>query len=181
MTVLVVYASRYGATAGIAERVAATLREAGLDADARPVGEVRDVADVDAFVIGAAVYLGSWLKPATAFVERHRQALTGRPVWLFSSGPLPGSVVPGQKGPDATPTKDRGDVTPRGIDDLVASIGARDHRVFDGALDPGKLGPRDKLIRATPAGKGLLPAVDGRDWPTIEAWAREIARQLKRA
>jgi menaquinone-dependent protoporphyrinogen oxidase len=178
MNVLVTYASRYGATAGIAERVAATLRAEGVDANARPVDEVRDVAGIDAFVVGAAVYIGSWLKPATAFVERNREALAGHPVWLFSSGPLPGAVVPAKKGPHGEPESDPGDATPKGIDDLVASLGARDHRVFDGALDPAKLGLRDKAIRALPVGKGLLPEVDGRDWPAIEKWAKEIAREL---
>jgi menaquinone-dependent protoporphyrinogen oxidase len=43
MTVLVTYATRHGATAGIAERIAAGLEQAGLPADARPVGEVRDL------------------------------------------------------------------------------------------------------------------------------------------
>jgi menaquinone-dependent protoporphyrinogen oxidase len=43
MRVLVAYATRHGATAGIAERVAAALTAAGLSAEARPVEEVKDV------------------------------------------------------------------------------------------------------------------------------------------
>ena len=43
MKVLVAYATRRGATAGIAERVAAALTAAGLSAEARPVEDVKDV------------------------------------------------------------------------------------------------------------------------------------------
>jgi len=168
MTVLVTYASRYGATAGIAEQIAATLTAAGHAAQARPVDKA-DLAGAEAVVVGSAVYFGSWLKPATAFVDQHRAALAGRPVWLFSSGPLPGAVQPG--GADANPT-------PKGIAELQAALGARGHQVFDGALDPSKLSLRDRMVRALPAGRALMPEVDGRDWAAIEEWARSIGREL---
>jgi menaquinone-dependent protoporphyrinogen oxidase len=191
MTVLVAYASRYGATAEIAERIALTLIAEGVDARAQQITAVHDLAGVDAFVVGSAVYFGSWLKPATAFVERHRDTLSGRPVWLFSSGPLPGAVVPDRvagrtagESNGAVPASSNGKVShdeaqPKGVDELVSSVAARGHHVFDGALDPHKLGARDKLIRTLPAGKALLPQVDGRDWDAIESWAKEIATALK--
>jgi menaquinone-dependent protoporphyrinogen oxidase len=53
MKVLVDYASRHGSTAGIAERIAAGLREAGLSAEARPVADVDDVGSYEAVVVGA--------------------------------------------------------------------------------------------------------------------------------
>lgn len=34
------------------------------------------------------------------------------------------------------------------------------------------------MIRALPAGRGLLPEVDGRDRAAVEEWARDIAREL---
>jgi hypothetical protein len=43
MKTLVAYATRHGATAGIAERIAATLTESGRPAQARPVEEVTTV------------------------------------------------------------------------------------------------------------------------------------------
>ena len=173
MTVLVTYASRYCATAVIAEQIAATLTAAGHEAQARPVDKAGDLAGAEAVVVGSAVYFGSWLKPATAFVQRHRATLAERPVWLFSSGPLPGAVVPEKTGEER-----EGDAMPKGVDELRADVGARGHQVFDGALDPKKLGIRDRAIRALPAGKALMPEVDGRDWAAIEEWARGIGREL---
>ena len=88
MRVLVVYASRYGATQEIAERIAATLRQQSLEATVQPANHADDPAGYDAAVIGSAAYYFHWMKPATEFVRRNRDALAHRPVWLFSSGPL---------------------------------------------------------------------------------------------
>jgi len=88
MPVLVVYASKHGATQEIAERIAQTLAAAGQPAQARPVSAAADLAGNGAFVIGSAVYMGHWQKEAAEFVRRNRAVLAARPVWLFSSGPL---------------------------------------------------------------------------------------------
>ena len=52
MKVLVAYASKYGATQGIAERIAQVLTDSGLEVDLRRCGEVHEASDYDAFVIG---------------------------------------------------------------------------------------------------------------------------------
>jgi len=88
MRVLIAYASRYGTTKGIAERIAATLRLQGLDAIVEAVGKAGDPAGYDAVVIGSAAYFFRWMKDAKSFVLRYAGPLANRPVWLFSSGPL---------------------------------------------------------------------------------------------
>jgi len=88
MSTLVVYASKHGATQGIAERIASTLNETGQEAKARPVEAAGDLTCYDAFVVGSAVYGAHWQKEASAFVQRNRAVLASKPVWLFSSGPL---------------------------------------------------------------------------------------------
>src|SRR5437868_11497529 len=64
MTVLIAYASKHGSTQGIAERIAEKLRQLGKEAEARSVDAVEDPGSYEAFVIGSAVYYGSWLKEA---------------------------------------------------------------------------------------------------------------------
>jgi flavodoxin len=88
MSVLVVYASKHGATKGIAERIAETLTAAGQEAEARPVRAAGELAGHEAVVVGSAVYMRHWMEEACEFVRRNRTPLADRPVWLFSSGPL---------------------------------------------------------------------------------------------
>lgn len=174
MKILVAYASKHGATQGIAERIAATLRAAGRAAEARPVGSVGDPAGYDAIVLGSAAYLGAWLPEATAFARRHQAILADRPVWLFSSGPL-GTATTDAQGRDL-----RVAAEPNEIAELRASLQPRDHRVFFGALDRRALGFTGRLLRLLPAGRALLPEGDFRDWSEIEAWAGQIAADLAR-
>jgi menaquinone-dependent protoporphyrinogen oxidase len=172
MSILVAYASKYGATRGIAERIADTLRPAGRDAEARPVTAVDDLAGYEAFVIGSPAYYGSWLKEAAAFVRRNRAVLAARPVWLFSSGPL-GTGEQDAQGRDLREVS-----LPKEIAEFRAASGPRGHRVFFGALDLAKLDFTDRMIATLPVAHVHLPEGDFRDWPDIEAWAGSIARAL---
>jgi menaquinone-dependent protoporphyrinogen oxidase len=187
--VLIVHASRHGSTAGIAERIGEVLRDAGLDAVVAPAADQPDPQPFDACVVGAGVYMGSWVREAPEYLERFVATLATKPVWLFSSGPLPGSTKE-SKGPDVDPVENAlgpatgpGSGGRRRIEDLAARIHPREHRVFTGRFDP-KDPPKamsERIVRMLPAAKGVLPPGDFRDWPAIEGWAREIASQLKEA
>jgi menaquinone-dependent protoporphyrinogen oxidase len=175
MHVLIAYASRHGATQGIAERIAETLRAAGLGADAVRVTTVKSVTGYDAFVIGSAAYMLHWEKAATSFVRRHREEIAAKPAWLFSSGPL-GTESLDEQGRDQKVT-----AIPKEIPELTEAVRARDHRVFFGAYEPGRkpVGLAERFVNLMPAARDALPHGDFRDWPEIEAWAREIAAALR--
>ena len=100
-SVLIVHASRHGGTAGIAERIGEVLRTDGLEAVVVPAAELRDPASFDACVVGGGVYMGSWVKEGPEYLERFASTLAQRPVWLFSSGPLPAPEQPGKPRPRA--------------------------------------------------------------------------------
>ena len=184
--VLVVYGSRHGATEGIAQRIGEVLRAQGLAAPVVSADVVadEDVRDADGFVVGSAVYMGHWLKEPTAFLETYPTLLRARPVWLFSSGPLPGSTRSNDPedplmdalGPKAGP----GSGGRKKIEELAASVGARDHRVFLGRYDPDDPPQSfpERIVRMLPMAKGVLPHGDFRNWPDIEAWALEIAATM---
>jgi menaquinone-dependent protoporphyrinogen oxidase len=177
MHVLVAYASRHGATKGIAERIAATLRAAGLDADARPAASIKTLAGYDAFVIGSAAYMFHWMKEAAQFVRRNRAVLRVKPVWLFSSGPL------GTEPIDAKGRDQKVAAVPREMPELRQALNARDHRVFFGAWEPDRkpIGLAERFAALMPAAvTDEMPMGDFRDWADIEAWADEIARDLAR-
>lgn len=177
MKILVTYATRHGATRGIAQRIAQTLERSELEVTLQPVEQATAVDDYDAFVIGSAAYMGHWMKEATQFVERHRAILESRPVWLFSSGPIGTDQVDAQ-GRDVLEAS-----RPQEFTELSDAIHPREQRVFFGAYDPDAepIGLMEKfgaIFIRMPAVRKELPAGDFRDWPQIEAWANDIARAL---
>ena len=87
MNILVTYASKYGATQEIAEKIGEVLRQAGLQVDILPVASIRNLAAYEAVSLGSAVYIGKWHKEAETFLRTNEKILAERPVWLFSSGP----------------------------------------------------------------------------------------------
>ena len=175
MRVLIAYASRYGATQGIAERIAATLRQQGLEATVQPARQAADPAGYDAAVIGSAAYYFHWMKPAASFVRRNARALANRPVWLFSSGPL-GPKDKHDQGRDL-----REFLEPKEIAKFRETLKPRDHRVFFGAMDSAKLGFLHRLVYKLPANRdnALFPQGDFRNWTEIDSWAATIAHSLK--
>jgi menaquinone-dependent protoporphyrinogen oxidase len=164
--VLVAYATKYGATAEIADKIGQVLRVAGLPADVLPVKQVKDLAPYKAVVLGSAVYIGQWRKEAAAFLKANEQALAERPVWLFSSGPTgqgdPVQLAQGWRFPNA-------------LQPIADRIHARDIAVFHGALDPKKANPIEKWV----VKNVKAPFGDFRDWAAISAWAAAIADALK--
>ncbi|MBE3075422.1 MAG: flavodoxin domain-containing protein [Actinobacteria bacterium] len=179
MSVLVAYASKHGATGEIAERIAAGLRAAGQPADARPVQGAGDLDDYEGFVIGSAAYSTHWLRDATAFVRSNQELLAQRPVWLFSSGPLGVSSSPhGAAGTDAKATELSAAFEPREIRGFQATIHPRDHCIFSGALNLGRLSSAEWSCLKMPATRAILPEGDFRDWAQIQGWAEGIAQEL---
>ena len=127
LRVLIVVASKHGATAEIGTALARGLADSavgpatGLEAVCLPVEQRPDPAHYDAVVLGSAVYMGRWLEPAREYAAAHAAALRGRPVWLFSSGPIGEPPFPADE--------------PHDVGALSQLTGALRHRVFPGRLE----------------------------------------------
>lgn len=164
--VLVAYATKYGATAGIAEKIGQVLQEAGLAVDVQPADQAGDPAAYQAVVLGSAVYMGHWRKEAETFLQVHEKALAERPVWLFSSGPL-------GEGDAAELAEGYG--FPKGLQPVADRIRPRDIAIFHGAVDLQKLNRFERMMFKM----AKSPGGDSRDWGAIAAWAAGIAATLK--
>ena len=164
MRVLICAASRHGATAEIAEAIAAELARHGVAVVVRPPDRVRGVDGFDAVLLGSGVYAGHWLPAVKALADRHQEALRARPVWLFSSGPV-GAPRPLPEG------------DPVDVGRLLETTGAVEHRLFGGRLDRSRLrfGERT-IVRAIGAPDG-----DYRDWDAIRAFGADVATALRAA
>ena len=71
--ILIAYASKYGSTKEVAERIAQRLQKSGKQAEVKPVGQVADLGKAEAVIVGSALYQGGWLPEATAFVRKNAQ------------------------------------------------------------------------------------------------------------
>ncbi|TCC26619.1 flavodoxin domain-containing protein [Kribbella speibonae] len=161
MNILVAYGSKNGSTAGIADMIVAALQAEGLVAQARPAADVRAVDGYDAVVLGGALYAGRWHRDARAFARRHTKALLGRPVWLFSSGPLDDSA-------------DIGEVPPVGqVVKVIERLGAVEHVTFGGRLTEEAGGFIAKAMVRNGTGG------DFRNQERIADWAHTIASHLR--
>ncbi len=163
---LVAYAGVHGSTRSIAERIAARLEEQGVQADVRPVDAVDDLRAYDVFVVGSAVHDMAWLPEALTFVHRGAELLVRRGVWIFSVG-MPAAL----RGPwKALVAKEEDHV----VGGLIDELHPRGHRLFSGAIQPEHL---SRTGRMKFQAMGLRYG-DHRDWPAVDAWAREIGRDV---
>ena len=165
MLVMIGYASEHGSTEGIARRLGDRLRAHGHSIDVRPLDRpVEALGLYDVFVLGSAVHGGSWLREAAAFAHRETDTLARRPVWLFSVGLA--RVLGGR-------FAQAGEV-PKGVPEIMRAVGAREHRLFAGAIRPGHLPLFGRFVYRAMGGR----YGDFRDWAEVEEWAEEIAAQL---
>jgi len=166
-SILVTYATRYGSTQEVAETIATTLRESGLEVDLQPLRQVHTIDQYRAVVIGAPLYMFHWHKDALNFLTKYRTPLTARPVAIFALGPFHADEKEFQC---AREQLDKELVkfpwlTPAAIE------------IFGGKFDPEKLTFPHNLVPALKK----MPASDIRDWTVIRAWASDLAAQFQPA
>jgi menaquinone-dependent protoporphyrinogen oxidase len=167
--ILVTYASKYGSTAEIANKIGEELRQAGYKVDVLPVDGIQDLNPYEAVILGSAVYIGKWQKEAATFLRTNEASLSGRPVWLFSSGPTgkgdPVELVDDQR-------------LPAVLQPIADRIQPRDITVFHGDINLEKINSIEKWAIKSIVKK---PFGDFRDWDSIILWARKIASSLNGA
>jgi len=169
--VLVAYATRYGSTQEVAEEVAATLREGGLEVDIQPMREVRTLKGYRAVVLGAPLYMGHLHKDADAFLSRYREALAERLVAVFALGPLHGPSE-AEEWRDSRATLESELAKSPWLTPVALEM-------FGGKYDPSTLGLTHRLLSALPASPlHGMAASDVRDWTAIRAWAGGLAQKL---
>jgi menaquinone-dependent protoporphyrinogen oxidase len=166
--ILVTYASRTGATAGIAEAIGKTLTENGAQVDVLPMQAVKDLASYRAVVAGSAIQAQNWLPEAMQFVRIHQAELRSKPFAAFQVC--------------MTLAMKKGDFS-QGVSEWMQPVRSLVRPVseglFAGALDINKipsLGDRMKFKISVKM--GIWDEGDHRDWNAIHSWASSLVGKL---
>jgi len=154
-SILVAYATKHGSTREVAETIAGVLRADGYDVVVRRASDVSSLDDVEAVVLGGALYTGRWHRDARRFLSRFRGELAARRLAIFGMGPKTMSTE------DVAGSRDQLGRALQSFPDLQPVTTA----VFGGVIDPSVL--RFPFSH--------LPASDARDWRQIRRWATEVS------
>jgi menaquinone-dependent protoporphyrinogen oxidase len=163
---LIAYASRAGATADVAGAIGDVLRICGIDADVRPIKDVRSFEGYDSLVAGSAIWVGKPLPEMLRFLQQHRDCLARVPVAYFILCDTLRTYTPSNR--------------------QIALGYAVPLREIKEPIELGMFAGRRDFSRMNPLVRWLLMRVigleegDWRDWDQIRAWASRTAEHILR-
>ena len=169
--ILVTYASRFGATAGVAEAIGKTLAENGAQVDVLPMKDVSDLSPYRAVVAGSAINGAAWLPEAMQFVQIHQAELKKKPFAAF----LVCMTLAMKNGEQY-----RSNVS-TWLDPVRVLVRPVSEGLFAGTLDISKIPSfGDRLKFRLSVLFGVWKEGDHRDWNAIRAWAESLVPLLKK-
>jgi len=179
MKALVVYGSRYGTAAEIAEEIARVIREEGIKVDLVDAKSIKDgdVSPYDLVVVGSGIKMGKWTKQPLKFIKKNKESLASRKVAIFVSC---GSANEEKTRPEGQ-KKYLDEVAQKNLMNPPVATG-----LFGSVYDPeAKHGFMYnfymRFVKQEMEEKGIDPTKrhDYRDWDEIRSWARGLADLLK--
>jgi len=183
---LIVYGTRYGATASTSEEIAAVLRKEGIEVRVVNAKEekVKDIGEYELVIVGSGMQIHRWTCEAEGFLKKFQKELAKKKVALFVSSGAQALIEH-----EGKPEKIR-----RGkkkyLEEKAAKYNLRPVALglFGGVYDfnrwpwwAGKAKPMAKQQLEAAGFKETKPGVyDTRDWSVIRSWARELAKVCAR-
>jgi menaquinone-dependent protoporphyrinogen oxidase len=170
--ILLLYSSVYGLSRKICERIQASLREKGEQAEVAALADGdADPAAFDAIVIGASIKHGKHHPSVLDFIRRHKALLDSKPSALFSVNLV--ARKPAKNTPQTNPYLKR----------LLARSPWKPKLtgVFAGELDYSRYGPIDKHMMRFVMWINKGPTdfdtkVQFTNWDEVERFAGRVAR-----
>lgn len=160
---LIVYASKAGSTADVAENIATTLKERGFDVEILPANQVKSVEGYDGVVFGTAIRMGKPIREAMRFVNKFHNELKALPAAVFSLGLAMMEDTPEKR-------KQAEDF----LVPITEKIEPQKVAVFGGKLDYSTLSPIFRFMFSRDT-SGQMAEGDWRDWESIRHWAEDLA------
>ncbi len=184
---LIVYGTRYGATASTSEEIAGIHRNEGFDVRVVNAKEekVRDIAECDLVIVGSGIQINRWTGEAEDFLKKFRKELAKKKVALFVSCGSASQALSEQEGkPDPI-----GRARRKYLEEKAAKYNLQPVALglFGGVYDfnrwpwwAGKAKPMAKQQLDAAGFKETKPGIyDTRDWNAIRNWAKELAQKVR--
>ena len=180
MKTLIVYGTRYGATASTSEEIAKILQNEGFDVKVvnAKKEKIKDISTYDLIVVGSGMQFGRWTGEAEDFLKRFQKELSQKRVALFISTM---KTVTEREGK----TEDLERTRKMELEDKVTKYNLQPISLgfFGGVLDFNKMNiiTRKTLgfLRPQLEKDGFKESPPGvyelRDWEEIRGWAKELA------
>ena len=174
MNALVAFGTKYGSTAEVAQAIGKELETKGYLVEVRDLRQYTGgIKGFDLVVLGCAILMGKWTRPAQEFIERNATDLAATKVAMFVCC---SDVLYLEKVDTARQTY---------LDDVVKAIpGCQPVSLglFGGVIDFPRYGA---LTRALMAGAGkkkelkdkgvdIMAPYDYRDWGAIREWVQAL-------
>jgi menaquinone-dependent protoporphyrinogen oxidase len=177
--ILIIYGTRYGQTAKIAERIGNMITDQGHTVTLAKGDEVASdvsLANYDGVVVGASILFGHHQRYIERFVHRHRDKLNEMPSAFFS---VSGSAA-------STNERARA-VARRCVDEFLRTTGWRPRTVavLGGAIAYSKYGAFTRLMlrfaSRRSGDRSLRRDYEATDWTQVTRFADEILALLSEA
>jgi menaquinone-dependent protoporphyrinogen oxidase len=181
---LLVYGTRYGATATTAKEIGRVLGEAGFDvkvADAKEE-KIRDLSAYELVVVGSGLRFARWTGEMEGFLKRNQKALAEKKVAVFVSTMKNLLEREGK-------TKELITYRKMELDNKVAkySFNPISLGFFGGIIDFNKMNPLTRRMGGSMKQRlekvGFKEAAPGiyelRDWEEIRAWTKDLAAKVQ--
>lgn len=168
--VLIAFATMYGRTFKIAERISTTLCTDGYQVDIKFAKDITeaDLADYDAVILGSNIYIEEWNKEAIDFLEEHKTALVSKRVAYYCVCAILGMDMDGKE-------KEYAENYITKITTSFPEIVPEDATAFAGAVNYRTMLAKDWFMMRLM----VMPAGDWTDWDAVDSWADKISSLMK--
>jgi menaquinone-dependent protoporphyrinogen oxidase len=179
---LVVYGTRYGATANTSEVIADTLRQVGYEVkivDAKKE-KVQSISEFDLIIVGSGIQMGKWTSEPENFIKKHQKELANKKLALFVSCGRANPLSEGEKR-----TQEYNNGRQKYLEEKATELNLKPVALgyFGGCYNFGKMSWFFKktlsAIRPKLESAGYKESSNGydlRDLNEIRNWAKEVAK-----